>query len=180
MAAQSLSLPCADLKKKITPLKAHINQILMRGLGGGVRGGKGGDQAAASGRFQNHLPAGCGEKCEEQQQHCCQRPSAEPLSRDPGVGETPVGCAGALPAHGAAGEGGRLRRRGFGDGLGAKQGMKQVVSSPSSCWAAGGSWFDPQGITLMVAPQEGISSEGLPGASRSRERSVVTAQDAQV
>lgn len=32
----------------------------------------------------------------------------------------------------------------------------------------------------MVAPQKGISSEGLPGASQSREKSVVTAKEAQI
>lgn len=125
-------------------------------------------------------------KCEEQQQ-CWQRPSAELWAQpwsgaafqgQQGGGNLDGPCRGSASPWCCWGEG--LHCPGFGDGLGARQGMKQIVSSPISCRAAGGSWFDPQGITLMVAPQKGISAEGSPGASQSREPSVVTAEDAQV
>lgn len=51
------------------------------------------------------------------------------------------------------------------DGLGMKQGMKHVVFFPSA------SCREEAGLTLgtppcLVAPHEGISWEGLPGASR--------------
>lgn len=75
-----------------------------------MRGGKGGDQAAASGLFQSHRAAGCGEGVKSSSavadapaQSCGVSPAVGLLSRDSGVGGTWMGPAGSLPAPGAAG-----------------------------------------------------------------------------